>query len=529
MIYNNTEFYLQDNWKVNNRLTLDYGVRFTRQQPQHDQFQQMSNFFVDQWSRSSAPLLYLAGCNNGATVCSGNAKNAVDPRTGQILTAPGAANTQAAIGTVVPNSGNLANGVRQAGDGIAETSYVWPTLVIAPRFRFRVRPDEATRNSSCGAVEGSSTTGPTATPCSRSQATRRSRRRRISATVSLQTLGTGLSTVGVPAMITFQYDAQVPSSWQWQGGVQMALPWSSALDVSYVGNRGYNRLRAFQGGGNGSVDLNAIDIGAAYLPQNQDPTLAASTVPGANAYTANLLRPYRGFSNINEQQTKFWDEYHSIQTSLNHRFRDGLGFGINYTLGLSLKGNTGLQSRFEHGADGSIRLRADQAEYEKMFENLALQRHVIKAYASWETPNAPSALGRIGGYILNDWQLSGVLTAGSANHDNNNQPGGRYDLTYNYENQGTNTEPDRFSRLCRPHRLCRRSRERLFQRSVQPVQYRPPSRDRSTAASASNPDEIFSVGARTRRSTWPLPGTSGWAATGPSSSASTRSTSSTRS
>ena len=71
MIYNNTEFYLQDNWKVTSRLTLDYGMRFTRQQPQHDQFGQMSNFFPDQWSRSAAPLLYLAGCNNGATVVLG--------------------------------------------------------------------------------------------------------------------------------------------------------------------------------------------------------------------------------------------------------------------------------------------------------------------------------------------------------------------------------------------------------------------------------------------------------------------------
>ena len=34
--YNNTEGYIQDNWKVNNKLTLDYGVRFVHAQPQHD-------------------------------------------------------------------------------------------------------------------------------------------------------------------------------------------------------------------------------------------------------------------------------------------------------------------------------------------------------------------------------------------------------------------------------------------------------------------------------------------------------------
>ena len=46
----------------------------------------MSNFFPEEWSKANAPLLYVSGCNNGAVVCSGNARNAVDPRTGQILT-----------------------------------------------------------------------------------------------------------------------------------------------------------------------------------------------------------------------------------------------------------------------------------------------------------------------------------------------------------------------------------------------------------------------------------------------------------
>jgi hypothetical protein len=449
MIYNNTEFYLQDNWKVNARLTLDYGVRFTHQQPQYDQFLQMSNFFANQWSLASAPLLYIAGCSNGATVCSGNARNAVDPRTGAILTAPGAANTAAAIGTVIPGTGSLTNGVLQAGNGIADTSYVWPKLVVGPRFGmaydltgnqtfvlraggglFFDRPDGNTVFS----IPGNP-------PISTSQDLRNGQ---------LQTLGTGLSPVGVPALITFQYNAGIPSSWQWQGGVQIAMPGAAVLDVSYIGNHGFNRLRQFQGGSAGAVDLNAVDIGAAYLPQNQDPTLGPSSVPGASAYPSNLLRAYRGYSNINEQETRYWDEYHGLQFALNRRFQHGLAFGTNYNLGLSFKGNTGLQLRLQHAADGTITVRSDQAQYESLNENLAMQRHVIKSYAIWDIPNAPSRFGAIGRYLLNDWQLSGVFTGGSAYQPGATQANGaaqgnpanasngRYDITYTYQNNGAN-------------------------------------------------------------------------------------------
>jgi hypothetical protein len=426
MVYDNTEFYIQDNWKASNRLTVDYGIRFTRQQPQHDRFQQMSNFFPEQWSASQAPVLYVAGCSNGAATCSGNTRNAMDPRTGQILTAPGASNTQAAIGTPIPGTGNLLNGIQRAGDGIAKTGYVWPTLVIGPRFgmAYDLTGDQTTVLRAGGGLYYDRPDGNTvfSIPGNPPLATARDLRNG-----QLQTLGQGLAPVPVPALITFQYEAQVPASWQWQAGVQRALPWSTAIDVSYVGNHGFNRLGSFQGGTR--INLNAVDIGAAYLPQNQDPTLGTSTVPGAAAYTTNLLRPYRGLGNIEQNTTEFSDLYHSMQMSLNRRFRNGFSFGAAYTWGLSFTGNTGLVKRLQHNADGSFSLRADQAEYEELNKNLDMRPHFLKANAIWATPRAPERLGRIVGYVLNDWQIAGVLTAGS---------GQAYDLSYNYQNNGGN-------------------------------------------------------------------------------------------
>src|SRR5206468_4453617 len=57
----------------------------------------------------------------------------------------------------------------------------------------------------------------------------------------------------------------------------------------------------------------------------------------------------------------------------------------------------------------------------------------------------------VGKYLLNDWQISGVLTAGSAQQPGATQANGtsqtnpagtangRYDITYTYQNNGTNT------------------------------------------------------------------------------------------
>ena len=214
----------------------------------------------------------------------------------------------------------------------------------------------------------------------------------------------------------------------------MTLPFYSSLDVSYVGTHNYNSI-AFGSistpAGQNPLDLNAPDIGAAYLPQNQDRTAASSTVPGAMAVATELLRPYRGLGPIVLTSPRFHTNYDSIQMSVNRRFRNGWQGGLNWTLGLRFEGNTLSPQHLVHNADGTIGLASYQEDNDRLLSNVGLRRHLIKGNFVWELPTIESATGamQVIRAIANDWQLSGVFTAGS---------GAPYDATYTYQTAGAN-------------------------------------------------------------------------------------------
>lgn len=416
----NHEGFIQDNWRVKKNITLDYGVRFVHQVPQYDAYLKSSNFLADQWTKAQAPVLYTAGCANGVYPCSGANRQAVNPVTGAFL----GSNSALAIGTLVPGTGSSTNGIFADGEGIVKTNFKYPALKLAPRIgaAWDVRGDQTL------VVRGSvgmfydrpqaqniynTVNNP---PFSRQVTVRYGQLQNLSSA--------GLTTEAPPALTVWQYDEPLPTSVQWNLGSQVVLPFKLALDVAYVGQHSYGFTQG--------VNINAIDIGTAFLASNQDRTAATSTTPGAASVSAlnpDLARYYRGYGTITQQQTNLDRTYHSIQLALNRRLSNGLALGFNDTIGLYDRQT--VAPRLQHNADGTISTRADQAKAEELLGNNNPQRHVMRATFVWQTPKMAggSTTRKFVGHLVSDWTIAGILSAAS---------GTAYIVTPSYTSNGAN-------------------------------------------------------------------------------------------
>ncbi len=275
--YQSDEWYLQDNWKVSNRLTLDYGLRFVHQGQQYDRWGFASQFFEDRWSRGEAPGAVPAALRDHRRPAPARTSG---PSTRSPVSSSARAAARSSARWCPARATSRTGSCARASSPNVKENHIWPWLAYAPRVgaaydltgdqQFVVRGglgvfyDRPTGNTMFATV----TNPPASTTVTVNNGT-------------LDSLTSGIQASAPPTMTMYDFDAKLPSSLQWNGGVQIALPWASALDVSYVGQRGYNLL--------GAVDINAPDFGAAYLPQNQNPTLAASTVLGADGAAGQLL------------------------------------------------------------------------------------------------------------------------------------------------------------------------------------------------------------------------------------------------
>ena len=313
----NVEFFAQDSWRATSKLSIDYGLRMYWIQPQYDRALQTSSFNPALYQAANQAVLVQPALQNGAVVGINPVTNSAVPR--------------ALIGSIVGTGRGFVNGLYANGMGLAGKDGYPKGLLndrglhYAPRLgvAYQFAPKTVLRVGAglfYDRFQGNPVFDMLPNPPSTTRPT--------FYFGNLSQIGTLQGTFFPPDVRGFDVGGHVPTTANYNLSIQRELPMGLLLDAGYVGTRGWHLLNRF--------NANALPLGSAWLPQNQDPTAANPTSDGRTAKLNNLYRPYLGYGNIPITQFGGVSNYNALQVNLTRNFRNGLQFGAAYTWSKSL-------------------------------------------------------------------------------------------------------------------------------------------------------------------------------------------------
>ena len=357
--YNGFEAFAQDNWKATSKLTLDLGLRAGFSQPWHAPNRQEAGFVPATWDPSQVVSLYTK------------------------TTAP----NSAAVGAIVPGSGNPLNGTVDTALNLAYPQGLRDVggVTAAPRLGFAFDP----RGGGTTAIRGGF--GIFYDLRERDDFyvnTYKNPPLQLNPTIEFGTVQNLLSSsrFDFPSGTSgFQRDRHIPSVTDVSLGMQQEIGFKTVLDIAYVGAFGRHLLQ--------KRNLNAIPLGATLNPAN-------------NGVPSQQLRPYIGYTDIVYSEYAGTSSYNAMQVMLSRRFAQRLQFGVAYTLSRALDYVDSENSQVINGDIFGVSPQTFNygvAGYD--------HTHILKGSWTWELPQIDRVWSNtVARRVLDNWAWSGIAT-----------------------------------------------------------------------------------------------------------------------
>ncbi len=373
--YRQTELYFQDDWRVGQNLTLNLGLRYFFIPALFERNQAVTSFVPSLWDPALAPEIVPSS------------------------------------GAIVPDSGDLLNGVVQAGQrGLSKHMTRNSRKDFAPRLGFSWDPGRVRRLVVRGGYgigyyreEGNVLYNFITYPP-------------FAQTVTINNPPMENPAAGAAAPLfppevgLFEELYDPPQIHQWSFGFQVdtsgALFEDSVLEISYVGS--HVRRLALTRNINQPLPVAGFDF---------DPDINTGN------FSTHYFRPFPGFGNIIQRETSGRGNYNSLQLSYDKRFSDGLKFGLAYTFSKALNtmSDFGAQAQDAFNVELNYAL-ADWDVTHNLTMNYIYEIPLLRGY------------GGVAEAVLGGWQTAGILVFQSGDMRNNGM---------SLPNTGLASRPDR--------------------------------------------------------------------------------------
>ncbi|HEY2973245.1 MAG TPA: carboxypeptidase regulatory-like domain-containing protein [Pyrinomonadaceae bacterium] len=406
------QFYAQDQWKLNKKLTLNYGLRVGQHTPFFQRDGQGSNFDPMRFNPAKAPLLYAGYCvgqPNGippfGTACSAANQRAVDPRItnptgGQLLPAR-------LVRSLVPGTGDLLNGLVVPDDPTAFKGFRHTRAIdFEPRvgFAWDIFGAGKTVLRGMGGVYhapriGGGTGGAGASSLGANPPEQRIFTINNGNIEDLPTLVQNGAALNFPtALRGLEVNSNTIAVYNFSLGVQQDIGFKTVVEASYVGSfaRHLGEQRNLNGVPDAArfVNCSVLPAGVPCHPENRDP-LTASSVKNND-----FLRPYRGYGDIQVNTWGGTSNYNSLQFQVNRRYTSGFQYGVAYTYSKS----------FDYANDDTSDVNLSRPY--KAFNYAPSdfdQTHILTVNYIYDVPKVSRKWNN--GFVrtvLDNWQISGT-------------------------------------------------------------------------------------------------------------------------